>query len=225
VTINSNGSTSLSGAAGQQNNGIYLYQGTLGDATAGTGTFSMTNGSISYTCDATQTPSCAGTGTPSDQNIPASVFAVANTTAIINLTDVAVTNDTPYNPQSGPEDTNGTLLTAAALSQAAGGIVTFNAAGEILTGDVVVDSTSTVNLSLAADTATPAVPSTLTGAINAANSGGTVHLTLDATSSWLAANGPSYLTALTNAGSGNISCQNTGQCSVYVAGVLQAGIQ
>jgi hypothetical protein len=220
VTINSNGSTSLSGAAGQQNNGIFLYQGTLGDATAGTGNFSMTNGSISYTCDATLTPSCAGGVASSDQNNPATMFSVTNTTAIIALTDVTVINDTPTSTNS-----NGTLLTSAALSQGVGGIVTFNAAGETLTGDIVVDSISTANVSLAADTATPAVASTLTGAINAANNGGTVNLTLDATSSWVAANGPSYLTSLTNAGTGNITCQTTSQCQVYVAGVLQASIQ
>jgi len=220
VTINSNGSTSLSGAAGQQNNGIFLYQGTLGDATAGTGNFSMTNGSISYTCDATLTPSCAGGVASSDQNNPATMFSVTNTTAIIALTDVTVINDTPTSTNS-----NGTLLTSAALSQGVGGIVTFNAVGETLTGDIVVDSISTANVSLAADTATPAVASTLTGAINAANNGGTVNLTLDATSSWVAANGPSYLTSLTNAGTGNITCQTTSQCQVYVAGVLQASIQ
>jgi hypothetical protein len=224
VTINSNGSTSLSGAAGQQNNGIFLYEGTLGDATAGTSTFSMTNGSISYTCDATATASCGTSLGSVDQNIPATLFSVTNTTAIIALTDVVVTNDTPTTT-----NTNGTLLTAAALNSGTpgsnGGIVTFNASGEALTGDVIVDSISTVNLSLSADSATPAVPSTLTGAINAGNNGGTVNLTLDATSSWLAANGPSYLTSLTNAGSGNISCQSTGQCSVYVAGILQASIQ
>ena len=225
VTISSNGSTSLSAAAGEQNNGIFLYQGTLGDATAGTSTFSMTNGSISYTCDATATPSCAGTGTPSDQNIPATVFAATNTTAIINLTDVIVINNTPYNPLSGPEDTNGTLLTSAALSQAAGGNVTFNAFGETLTGDIIVDAISSANLNLAADSASSPVSSTLTGAINAANSGGTINLTLDATSSWVAANGSSYLTTLTGPGALNVSCLNSGQCSVYVAGVLQTSIQ
>jgi len=225
VTINSNGSTTLSAAAGQQNNGIYLYQGTLGDAAPGTSTFNMTNGSISYTCDETVTSSCASTGTIKDQNIPASVFAVTNTTGIINLTDVTVLNDTPYNPQSGPEDTNGTLLTASALSQAAGGNVTFNASGETLTGDVVVDAISSATLNLAADTASTPVSSTLTGAINAANSGGTVNLTLDATSSWVAANGPSYLTTLTGPGATNVNCFSLGQCSVYVAGVLQTSIQ
>jgi hypothetical protein len=223
VTINSNGSTSISAAAGQQNNGIYLYQGTLGEATAGTSTFTMTNGSISYTCDATQTPSCAGTGTLKDQNIPATLFAVTNTTAVINLTDVTVINNTPYNPQSGPEDINGTLLTAAALSQGAGGNVTFNAAGETLTGDIIVDSISAVSLNLAADSASN--PSILTGAINSANSGAaTVSLTLDATSSWAVADGPSYLTSLNNNGSNNIACQNPGACSVYVAGKLLAGV-
>jgi hypothetical protein len=87
-----------------------------------------------------------------------------------------------------------------------------------------VDSISTVNVNLAADAAT--APSTLTGAINAANNpGATVNLTLDATSTWVVADGTSYLTNLTNAGTGNIYCLDSEACSVYVNGVLLPGIQ
>ncbi|HTW82279.1 MAG TPA: Ig-like domain repeat protein [Terracidiphilus sp.] len=216
VLINSTGGGIWLSAAQGDDHGIFLYQGTQGDATAGTGNFTMSGGSIAYTCDATAAPSCASGLASNDQNSPATLFAVANTTATISLTDVQVTNDTPY-----AGDANGTLLTVAALSQS-GGTATFNAAGETLIGDVIVDGTSSATLNLAADTSS--VPSLLTGAINAANSGGTVNLTLDATSQWLVADGTSYLTSLTNAGSGNISCQDSGQCTVYVNGVLQTGI-
>ena len=214
VTITSTVGTSLSGALGA-NHGIYLYEGNSGDATAGPSSFTMTNGSISYTCDATATAACA-TGVPaSGQNTLATLFSVANTTATINLTDVSVTNDTPTNTNS-----NGTLLTAAALDGGTaslnGGNAIFNAFGENLTGDVIVDSISTVALSLAADSASSPVPSTLTGAINNANSGAlTVSLTLDATSSWVVT-ADSYLTSLVNpvAGNTNITCATS--CTVYV---------
>jgi hypothetical protein len=219
VSITSTGGgISLSGALGD-NHGIFLYQGTLGDATIGTGSFTMNGGSISYACDETTLNSngCSA-GTPSnDQNVLPTLFSVSNTTATIALTDVTMTNDTLTNT-----NINGTLLTVAALSHS-GGTAAFNGNGELLAGDVIVDATSSATLNLAADTSSN--PSILTGAINAANSGGTVNLTLDATSSWLAADGPSYVTAVTGNGAANISCQDPSACSVYIAGVLQTSIQ
>ncbi|MGC2210438.1 MAG: Ig-like domain repeat protein [Candidatus Korobacteraceae bacterium] len=225
VSITSTGGTAISGALGDDH-GIFFYQGSLGDATAGTSTFTMTNGSLTYTCDATleSVAPCPTGLASSDQNSPATLFAVANTTAVINLTDVTVTNTTPTDA-----DSNGTLLTAAALNSGTtgsnGGVVTFNAQGETLVGDIIVDAISTANLSLAADTASNPVPSILTGTINGANSGGTVNLTLDATSTWVVT-GNSYLTTLNNAvaGNSNITCYYTGQCSVYVGGQLLSGV-
>jgi hypothetical protein len=218
-------STSLSGALGDDH-GIFLYEGNSGEATAGTGIFTMTNGSLTYTCDATDSAAnpCPAGLASNNQNSPATLFAVANTTATISLTDVAVTNTTPTDTNS-----NGTLLTAAALKSGTigsnGGNVTFNANGETLVGDVIVDSISTVTLSLSADSAPTPVPSTLLGTINGANSGGTVNLTLDATSTWVVT-GNSNLTTLNNAviGNGNITCANAGQCSVYVGGQLLSGV-
>jgi hypothetical protein len=180
----------------------------------------MSGGSISYSCDAYTVTACATGVLASDQNVLATLFSVANTTATITLTDVTVTNTTNSNG-------NGILLTAAGLNSGTtgsnGGNVTFNAFGETLTGDIIVDGISTATLSLAADSSS--VPSTLIGAINTANSGAaTVSLTLDATSTWVVGNGPSYLTTLNNAGSNNISCQNSGQCTVYVNGVELTGV-
>jgi hypothetical protein len=225
VSITSTGGTAISGALGDDH-GIFFYQGSLGDATAGTSTFTMTNGSLTYTCDATSesVAPCPTGLASSDQNSPATLFSVANTTAVINLTDVTVTNTTPTDANG-----NGTLLTAAALNSGTtgsnGGVVTFNAQGETLVGDILVDAISTANLSLAADTASNPVPSILTGTINGANSGGTVNLTLDATSTWVVT-GNSYLTTLNNAvvGNSNITCYYTGQCSVYVGGQLLSGV-
>lgn len=71
-----------------------------------------------------------------------------------------------------------------------GGNLTFNASGETLTGAVVVDSISTLTLKLSNS-------STLTGAINNANTAKSVSVTLDSTSTWtVTAN--SYVTTLSD---------------------------
>jgi hypothetical protein len=197
--------------------GIFLYQSTSGDAATGTASFSMTNGSISYTCPVTASSTTCSSGLSTNgQNNPATVFAIANTTATISLTDVTVTNDT-----STTTNNSGTLLTAAALNSGTwgaagsnGGNVTFTAYGVALTGDVIVDSISTAALTLNADGSGTA--SSLTGAINKANTGKTVNLTLDATSTWVVT-GTSYLTTLTDADTSysNITCATAG-CTVHI---------
>jgi len=80
---------------------------------------------------------------------------------------------------------------------------------------VIVDSVSTADIYLYASTS---AASKLTGAINTANTGKTVALTLDAASKWVVT-GTSYLTSLTDADTtySNITCQTAG-CSVYVNG-------
>lgn len=220
VTLNG---TTLNSSLGN-NRGILLYQATSGAAASVTSAFTMTNGSIKYTCDATRTEACANGSTSSGQSNPATVFAVANTTATISLTDVTVTNKTPT-----ATDSQGTLLTAAALNSGTwgtagsnGGNVTFTAYGETLTGDVIVYVNSAVALTLKADTATPAVPSTLTGAINHANSGSkTVSLTLDSASTWIVT-ATSYLTALNGLEINGTTITNInggGHC-VYYSGTI-----
>jgi hypothetical protein len=205
----------LTGALGDAH-GILLYTDlTPGDAVAGTSTFSMNGGYLTYTCDATVNQAiCAPTTPAGYQNALPTLFAAANTTANITLTDVTVTNVTP-----NASSVNGTLLIAAALPFHTGGsTVTFNANGESLIGDIIVDATSTVTLNLSADSSS--VPSALTGTINGNNvSGGQVNLALDATSTWVVT-GNSYLKGLTNAvpNNSNITCYNPGQCAVYVNG-------
>jgi hypothetical protein len=209
------GSTLVSSSGDDR--GIFLYQSTSGDAATGTSSFTMTSGSIKYSCPVTSSSTtCADGSTSSGQNNPATVFAIANTTASITLTDVTVTNDT-----STTSDSYGTLLTAAALnpgtwgtSGADGGNVTFTAKGVTLTGDVIVDDISTASLKLSVDSS--GTISSLTGAINNADSGKTVSLTLDAKSSWVVT-GTSYLTSLTDADSSysNITCATAG-CKVYI---------
>ncbi|WP_157003203.1 hypothetical protein [Ralstonia sp. A12] len=194
------GSTLSAVSSTSEHRGIFLYQSASGDATnsdCGTGAcFVMTDGSFTYkdTTDSssTATANCAA-------------FAVANQVAHITLTDVTVTNSCP------------TLLLSALNTDwnYAGGTTTFNAYGETLTGDVIVDSVSTAALILKTSSA---AASQLTGAINTADTGRSVTLTLDSTSKWIVT-GTSYLTSLTDADStySNITCQTAG-CKVYVAG-------
>ncbi len=93
---------------------------------------------------------------------------VTNQTTTINMSGVELSN-------AGP-----TLLQAAAqewgTSGSNGGKVTLNATDQTLVGNILVDSVSTVNLVL--------VKSSLQGAIDAANSGSLVSLSLDGDSSW-----------------------------------------
>jgi hypothetical protein len=196
VTVSGTSGGYLSGTLGDYR-GILLYQDTTTTDATLTTSFTMTNGTIVYTCpvSASSTAPCAGT-TSTGQSNPATVFAIANTTATISLTDVTVTNNT-----STTTDSQGTLLTAAALNSGTwgaagsnGGNVTFTAQGETLTGDVIVDQYSTAALSILKDGS--GTGSTLAGAINAANSGSTsVGLTLDSASTWTVT-GTSYLTTL-----------------------------
>ena len=155
--------------------------------------FTMTDGSIRYTCDSVMTPACAKGSTGHEQNNPATVFSVANAHATIALTDVTVTNETATETSE-----SGTLLTAAALQPWGakgknGGHVTFRAEGTALKGDVVVDSVSTAALSILADQWGRG--STLEGTIDRAGSG-SVSLTLDTASRWTVT-GNSFVTDLT----------------------------
>jgi hypothetical protein len=132
-----------SGIAGTTG-GVMVYQSMSGDASTGTGVFTMTGGSL------------AVTGGPT--------FFVTNTHAVITLSGTKVTS------------TGDTLIDAAGTSRwgnagSNGGVVTFTADNETLTGNLVCDNISSI-------TATLQNGSTLAGVINSAA------LSLDATSSW-----------------------------------------
>jgi Bacterial Ig-like domain (group 3) len=211
--------TTLNGAAGDDR-GVLLYSSSPDPAPAATG-FVMTDGAITYTCDALSTPACADGATSQGQNNPATLFSVANTTASIALTDVEVADNTPTSASR-----EGTLLTAAALNSgtwgtagANGGNVTLTAKGTTLAGSVIVDRTSTATLAFLADSA--GTGSSLTGAINTANTAKTVSLALDQASSWTVT-GTSYLTTLTGldlAGDTVNNIDGGGHC-VYYSGMI-----
>jgi hypothetical protein len=110
------------------------------------------------------------------------MFAADNTTATFALNNVTLTNNVD------------TLLEAMALTNGTsgknGGLVTFTASGTALTGNVIVDSISTATLMLSSG-------SSLSGALNTANTGSIVELSLDASSTWTVT-GTSYLTTLSD---------------------------
>jgi len=212
--------STLNSASSGTHRGIFLYQSMSGDATNNScGTtgdcLEMTNGTFNYT------------DTTSGNTDPASnctAFEVYNQTSLVTLTDVTINNSC------------GTLLLAGYNDQwtnsNAWGYATFKAYGTTLNGNIIVgdtclssacgtrDTSSTAAIYLYEDTAD--VGSTLTGAINSADTGKTVSLTMDKASKWVVT-GTSYLTALTDADStyGNITCQTTG-CKVYVNGTAIA---
>lgn len=102
---------------------IMIYQSQSGDAADGTSTFSMTGGSL--------------TSKNGD------VFHVTNTSAIINLNGVAITNT----------DSDNVLISVCDDGwSGASNIAVLNAANQTLKGDVLVGSDSTLTLNLSGST-------------------------------------------------------------------------
>ncbi|MBP2650378.1 MAG: hypothetical protein H6Q74_1203 [Firmicutes bacterium] len=130
----------------------------------------------------------AGTFTMTGGDLTAKVgplFYVTNAIAEITLNNVTATAK------------SGTIIKAAAgdwgTSGANGGTVTFTADAQVISGDVVADAISSVTVILQND-------STLTGAINNANTAKLIAVKLDATSKW-SVTGTSYISTLSDADS------------------------
>ena len=141
---------------------VMIYQSMSGDAAEGEAFFTMEGGSLT--------------------NINGDVFFVNNTVCTISLSDAVIVN----------EDAEGVLLRAAAAGWGTegsnGGHVTMTLADEIISGDIVVDEISELNLYLTDGT-------TYEGAINAENAGA-VYVEIESGSTWKLT-GDSYVTALT----------------------------
>lgn len=226
AVVEGDGSVSLSdaklSAAAGDGRGVLVYRNSAGAASANggkDGSFSMSGGAITYTCDATTSPACTESSSETGQSSPATLFAVANTRATISLTDVAVTNNT-----SSSERNDGTLLTAAAVdgwgtAGANGGHVAFVAKGTKQRGDVIVDDVSTAELAIVADEA--GTGSSLTGAVNNAGAEGTVTLTLDPASLWIVT-GTSHVTRFDGLAvkDGTVSNIDGGGHCVYYSGEI-----
>ena len=179
-TLNAN-HTSLNGNDSYYQ-AVLIYQSMSGDASDGSSLFTMTDGSLT--------------------NANGDIFHVTNTTTTIALSGVSITNN----------DSSGNFLRASSgkwgSSGSNGGKVTLNASGQDMAGNIIVDSSSTLALSLKDS-------STFNGAINSSGQAGTVSVTIEAGSTWTLT-GNSYVTSLSN--SGTIT---KGSYTLYVNGTAQ----
>ena len=186
VTLNNttltDNNTSLNGNSETYKN-IFIYQSMSGDASEGTGTFNATDSTITTKNGDT--------------------FFVTNTTAVINLTNNKITNT----------DSEGALIRIQSgkwgNSGSNGGTVTLNASKQVLDGDVIADSISSLALTMSEG-------STYTGKINADDSAKSITLKLDA-SSTITLTGDSYITNLENESSDNANINLNGH-TLYVNG-------
>lgn len=140
--------------------------------------------SMSGDADGTEGTFTMTGGSLTDSAATGPLFYVTNSTANINLNGVTLSAG------------SGVLVKAAAgnwgTSGSNSGTVVLTADGQTMTGNMTADSISTLNVTLKNS-------STLSGAIDAANTAKNVTLTLDATSTWnVTAN--SYLTGFSDPG-------------------------
>lgn len=143
---------------------VMIYQSMSGDADVGESSFKMTGGTLT---------SLAG-----DQ------FYVTNTKCVIELSDVTIDNSTEtFLRVSG---NNGKRGWGKAGSN--GGTCTFKATDQTISGNIIVDNISSLDLTLAT--------SEISGAINNENSTGNINVTLDDNSTWTLT-GDSYITSFT----------------------------
>ena len=177
------GSMSDNGTSADENvHNVMIYQSMSGDAEVGTSRFSMTGGSL--------------TGKRGD------LFYITNTHSVITLSGVALTN----------EDTAANLMTIAGNSASHGwgtagkngAQVELTADAQTLSGDITVDSISTLNFTLKNN-------SSFTGTLNIVDNaeGGTAVennavVTIEAGSTWTLT-GDCTLTSLTNNGTINFN--------------------
>ena len=174
--------SSLNGQSTTYKN-IFLYQSMSGDAATGEAVFTAKNSTI--------------TTNKGDS------FYVTNTTATINLeNNTIVNNDSTGNFLRIQKDSWGT-------SGKNGGTVTLNMTNQKASGNIVVDSISTLKMILSNG-------SSFTGAINSENAG-EVSLKLDKTSK-LTLTGNTYVKSLENADSTNSNINLNGY-KLYVNGV------
>lgn len=177
------GNMQASQDANENIHNIMLYQSMSGDAEIGQSSFSATGGSI-----------LAKAG---------DMFYVTNTTCSIALENVALTlaNDVLLNV-TGNSNSRGW-----GTAGANGGTCTFHATNQQLSGNIVVDSISSLDLALAGG-------SIFTGAINGSGVAGTVNVTLESGVSWVLT-GDSYITSF----AGDVAQITANGYSVYVNGV------
>ncbi len=163
---------------------IFIYQSMSGDAEVGTSSFTAKDSKI--------------------VNNKGDIIFVTNTDTIIELENNEIINN----------DKSGNFLNIAAAkwgtSGSNGGAVTLNAKNQKISGNIVVDDISTLDLSLKNG-------STYSGTINNKNTAKTINISLDSSSS-ITLTGDSYITSLENADSTNSNINFNGY-TLYVNGV------
>jgi hypothetical protein len=163
---------------------VMLYQSMSGDAETGTSSFSMTGGTlVSKNGD---------------------MFYVTNTNAVIALSDVDLTlaDGTYLLLVAGNTSSRGWGTTGAN-----GGNATFQLSAETLSGNILVDSISTLDMQISN-------ASSYTGAINTdGTQAATLSVTLDSSSTWTLT-GDSYVTAF----NGSLDNVVTNGFTLYVNG-------
>ena len=174
--------TKLNGQSTTYKN-IFLYQSMSGDAADGTSQFTASNSKI--------------TTTNGDS------FYVTNTTAVITLENNTIVNN----------DASGNFLRAQADSWGSsgsnGGNVTLKLKNQKASGNIVIDSVSTLDMTLSDG-------SSYEGAINTENSAKSISLKLSADST-LKLTGDTYVTSLSNADGSNSNIDFNGY-KLYVNG-------
>ena len=142
---------------------VMIYQSMSGDADSGEASFEMNGGSLT--------------------NANGDIFFVNNTVATIALSGADIVNN----------DESGVFLRAEAAGWgnegSNGGQVDLYASDQVISGDVVVDEVSNLNLYLADGSA-------FTGAVNTDGQAGDVYVEIESGSTWTLT-GDSYITTLT----------------------------
>lgn len=161
---------------------IFLYQSMSGDASNGTSSFTSKNSKITTNKGDT--------------------FYVTNTTAVIDLENNTITNN----------DKSGAFLRIKkdswGNSGSNGGNVTLKATNQLINGDIVIDSISTLTMNLK--------NSNFTGKINKSNSAKSIDLNIDKDTK-IKLTGNSYVTSFTNEDASNSNIDFNGY-KLYVNG-------
>ena len=161
---------------------VFLYQSMSGDASNGTSSFTSKNSKITTNKGDT--------------------FYVTNTTAVINLENNTITNN----------DKSGAFLRIKkdswGNSGSNGGNVTLKATNQLINGDIVIDSISTLTMNLK--------NSNFTGKINKSNNAKSIDLNIDKDTK-IKLTGNSYVTSFTNEDASNSNIDFNGY-KLYVNG-------
>ena len=163
---------------------IFIYQSMSGDADVGTSSFTSKNSKIT--------------------NNKGEIIFVTNTSTVIELENNEIVN----------KDTDGYFLKASTAkwgtSGSNGGNVTLNMTNQKVTGDIIVDSISTLDLSLKDN-------SVLISAIDNDNQAKKITLTMSS-DSILSLTKDTYVDSLTNEDNTNSNIYSNGEYKLYVDG-------